>query len=327
MRRFLAKLLIFAALQAAIIGLLISRYDATGETDYFAATVDKHHRLEEIRHPCLVLAGGSGVAFGFQSEALERAAGRPVVNMGLAAGLGAEFMLAEIEPYLREGDSVVLSLEYDHFARGAATGRDLGFDPSVLSQVLIVRPNSVLALGVPHFRKVLLDRGLALLGEIMRRSVGLGAACAPASAEETRSARAAFNAWGDFVGHRNEPPRTSAETVDAAPLVAYRTGFPNAALLRRMSGFVDRAGRRGVRVAFTFPPRSIGTLRRDLYLARRLEAALREIHGLIVLDAPEDHAYPPGQFFDTANHLTAEGAAARTERLIGALEPLLGPER
>ncbi|MBM3840747.1 MAG: hypothetical protein FJ398_22855 [Verrucomicrobia bacterium] len=29
--------------------------------------------------------------------------------------------------------------------------------------------------------------------------------------------------------------------------------------------------------------------------------------------------YPPEQFFDTANHLTAEGAATRTTRLIDSL--------
>jgi hypothetical protein len=247
--------------------------------------------------------------------------------MALAAGLGAEFMMTEIEPYLCRGDSVVLSLEYDHFARGAVSGRDLGFDPDILSQVLIVRPEAVRALGSPHFRKVLLERGLTLLGEMMRRSVGLGAECASTSPEDAPSARAAFNAWGDFVGHRNEAPRTSAEAVNAAPLVAYPAGFPNAALLQRIDDFVQRAGKRGVRVAFTFPPRSTGTLQRDLYLARRLEVALREIRGLIVLDTPEDHAYPPEQFFDTSNHLTAEGAADRTARLIGALEPLLGGDR
>src|SRR5437868_6275225 len=104
---------------------------------------------------------------------MEKELGRSVVNMGVAAGLGAEFMLADIEPELRSGDILVLSLEYDHFARGR--GRGGGFDPAVLQQTLIFRPEGLLALRPIHFRKILLNRGLVLLGEIARHALGTGA--------------------------------------------------------------------------------------------------------------------------------------------------------
>lgn len=320
MKPFLRQLLAFVILQAGLLGLLLHFYNVEGEPNYLAATVDKHERLRRTTGSRIVLVGGSNVAFGFESDRMESALGRPVVNMGLAAGLGIEFMLREIEPALRDGDLVVLSLEYDHFARGpsAELFSGLGFDPNVLERVLVFRPESGLALGWTHARKIVLDRGLGIAGEIVRRSL-LGAK-SPSDEEGKQSARAAFNSWGDLVGHRLEPARTTPEVVNQLPLVADARGFPNGAALAAIEGFVERVQRKAVRVVFSFTPKPLRTIEREGELAERLAAALRRIPRLTVVDAPRDHAYPAEQFFDTANHLTAEGAAERTGRLIASLE-------
>lgn len=325
MRRFILQVAAFVLLQSALLGVLLSYYDVPAETNYLAATVDKHRRLHARQAPRVILVGGSNVAFGFESDRMERALGRPVVNMGLAAGLGVEFMLAEIESALRAGDIVVLSLEYDHFARGPALGRYsmLGFDPNVLQQVLIFRPEGWQALGWAHLRKIVLDRGLSILGEITRRSLLSGIGAGAARASENPSPREGFNPWGDLIGHRQERARTTPELVNRLPLVADVRGFPNAVTLEVIRGFVERTRRVGARVAFTFTPKPTGTIDRDGELAGRLAEALRGIPGLEALDIPQDHAYAPEQFFDTANHLTAEGAAQRTSKVIASLQRLV----
>ena len=331
MRPFLVQLAAFLLLQSALLGVLLNYYDVAEETNYLAATVDKHSRLCVRPAPRVILVGGSNVAFGFESDRMESALGRPVVNMGLAAGLGVEFMLAEIEPALRPGDIIVLSLEYDHFARGPAAGRysALGFDPNVLRQVLIFRPEGCLDLGWTHVRKIVLDRGLSILGEIARRGFMFGIGAREAKTSELQSARKGFNPWGDLIGHRQEPARTTAELVNRLPLVADVRKFPNPAALEVIRDFVDRTRRTGARVAFTFTPKPTGTILRDGELAWRLAEALRQIPGVTLLDAPQDHAYPPEQFFDSANHLTAEGAAQRTSKVIASLQRFMtnNPER
>lgn len=323
MRRFLLKAFSFWVLQAALLALLLRHYDVALETNYLAATLEKHRRLNAVPPPRVILVGGSNVALGFESDRIERELGRPVVNLGLAAGLGVEFMLAEIEPALRAGDLVVLSLEYDHFARGPKDRRysGAGFDPNVLQQALIFRPAGVVALGLTHLRKIVLDRGLAILGEIARRGFAVQIEQGMASQRngEIQSERRAFNVWGDFVGHRGAPPRATPEMVDAGRLIADARAFPNSALLEVIRGFVDRNARRGIQTVFTFPPKPTGVMRRESALALRLAGALRQIPGLVLLDTPEDQAYPPEQFFDTANHLTAEGTTRRTTRVIESL--------
>jgi hypothetical protein len=252
---------------------------------------------------------------------MEKALGRSVVDMGLAAGLGVEFMLADIEPDLRPGDIVTLSLEYDHFSRGR--GRGGGFDPWALQQVLIFRPQGFLALRPIHFRKILLDRGLILIGELGRHALRFATRSKSPNTVEERSARAAFNEWGDLVGHRKEPPRVSPESVEGARLLVWQADFPNRALLHHLSAFVKRCKTRGIRVAFTFPPKPVATLIRERARAEQVEAALSQIPNLILLDKPQDQGYPATQFFDSANHLTAEGAATRTARVIAELRPLV----
>ena len=47
--------------------------------------------------------------------------GVQVANMGLHAGLGMNYMLYEIKPYLRQGDVLVVVPEYNQFTLNSAT--------------------------------------------------------------------------------------------------------------------------------------------------------------------------------------------------------------
>ena len=74
---------------------------------------DKFERLTSIDEPKLVVVGGSSVAFGLESEILEKYVGMPVVNFGLYAALGTKVMLDLSKAGINEGDVVVLAPELD----------------------------------------------------------------------------------------------------------------------------------------------------------------------------------------------------------------------
>ena len=321
MRRFLLQMLAFLLLQAGVLmGLLAGRDIPPDSPNYLAETVPKNIRLHRLGPGKLILVGGSSAAFGFWSDRIEAALGRPVQNMGLAAGLGAEYLLAEAAAGARTGDVVVLSLEYDHFARGpnADAWRGVGFDPEILRQVLSFRPAGVACLGMIHARRVVLERGRFIVGAWGRDGVrdwGRRLGLLPPASPPDRG----FNRWGDFVGHRDQPSRASTQQVIGGHVVCDRRNYPNPVLCRRVARFVRQMHARGVTVAWSFAPKPAPVLTREADLAERLERALQTIPGLLLLDRPADHGYPPEQFFDTANHLTAAGAAARTRRLIAAL--------
>ncbi len=322
MSRFVRQLLCFVLVQWALVGLVSPFYTVDDAGNYLAETAAKHARLQALPGPKLVLVGGSSAAFGFSSDLLETAVGRPVVNMGLMAGLGVEYMLAEIRSSLKPGDAVVLSFEYEHFARKRVQGEPVaGFDPDAVEQVLEYRPSGVMDLGWDHVRRLLPRQGLRIAGTMARRLTGSlwRAIRGTREPEGSPSARRGFNDRGDFVWHRGAEARSRRPALGpAGPPPLDAEGFPNRRVLDLIRDETRALATRGVRVAWSFPPRPEELLLRQPDLPARLEVALRGIEGLVVLDAPSDHAYPWARFYDAENHLDGPGAGERTARLARA---------
>lgn len=104
----LAIILPFAAVPTLALALP-AQY---GES-FTSVLCDKVDRLAEIDEPKIVVVGGSSVAFGLDSEMIERYTGMPVVNFGVYAALGTKLMLDLSRDFIKEGDVIVLAPELD----------------------------------------------------------------------------------------------------------------------------------------------------------------------------------------------------------------------
>jgi len=113
MGRSLIKLAILAALVVFSWRLLLQAPPSRSQDEYVAALIDKDELLGSTLGPRFLFVGGSNLAFGLDSTMVEEAAGLPVVNCGLHANLGLQFMLNRARIHLTEGDIVVLCPEYD----------------------------------------------------------------------------------------------------------------------------------------------------------------------------------------------------------------------
>lgn len=67
---------------------------------------------EAVSAPRVLVVAGSGALFGLDSAILEQALGRPVVNLGVNAGVQSQFIRRYARQALKPGDWVVLPLEY-----------------------------------------------------------------------------------------------------------------------------------------------------------------------------------------------------------------------
>ncbi len=81
---------------------------------YDAALIDKRSRLLSIHEPKIILCGNSNVAYGIDSQLIEKEMGMPVVNLGLHGSLGNRMTETLAKENLGEGDIVVLP--YSSFA-------------------------------------------------------------------------------------------------------------------------------------------------------------------------------------------------------------------
>jgi len=96
------------------------------KNDYADVSALKHERLATLEGRKIVLLGGSNLAYGIETDILERETGCPTANMGMNGYFGARFILNEVKPQLNPGDIVVLAFEWDNFGKDVeGSGRNL----------------------------------------------------------------------------------------------------------------------------------------------------------------------------------------------------------
>jgi hypothetical protein len=313
LRRFLGRLAGFFALQACIAALLAwPMLHEPPSRNFLAADLDKHDRLARLSSPRIVFVGGSATAFGIDSPRLERALGRPVVNMGLYQPLGLEFMLNEVEGALRPGDLVVVSPEYS-----------LLFDhPSAdaLRQLVELNPAALRWLPTAQARGMI-DRVHKPLGVRARRAIQEGFLGFEREEDPFPPySRDSFNEYGDVVAHaalRARPIVVDRYFLGSVDLPVFRRN------LERLNRFHQACLARGVRDLYSYPAAVQGSV--ELQRAD-FDAVIGEIER--VLDMPRLHGaaemiFPASLFFDSKEHLTLEGKTRRTDILIRCMSLLL----
>ena len=328
MKSFTLKIMLFLLIQGGLFLAVFHRHRQMAGNDYMVALVDKLDRLERLPAPRLILAGGSGMAFGADSKALERELDMPTVNMGLHASLSLDFQLNMLKPFLRQGDVVVLSFEYESLG-----GMARAFE---LLQIAAFKPSVLAFAGWPQGRKIV-DELHLFVGGVVRTAVKLDRGAREGG--DTLYSRKEFDAYGDFRSrHRRISLWTDDPTVAAAGNAGKKRLELNAVIhpispkqleksIRSLRSFVDYSARKGATICYSFPPQAEPRMEQMRAAVEACERAVAGCDGLILLDRPLDGSYPWGEFFDTHYHLTAQGMARRTKALIASLRPVLAARR
>ncbi len=308
--RFLIRLALFLSIQAVIAGIVV-RYGSPHDSNhYLGAMQDKLVRLERCRGNRLMIVGGSNVAFGIHSEELQKATGLETVNLGLHAGLGLKYAIECARQHAREGDIVVLVLEYE-----LLVGNILYGDPKMVNQMMEQFPAAARYFDQNHVGgwKQFLDRDALCQAHqwVNRAQDRIRRRDNPDNIYQ----RSSFNSYGDVVAHygREDVERKFAPTfpeVDAER-------FDEAVEI--LNEFASECCDRQVTVYLTFPP-----LPESLYAAstddvNHIEETVRSRLRIPVLHRPQDFVFPTDHFFDTNYHLSEAAGAKRTRAIATAL--------
>lgn len=306
------------ALGAAVVltGLLIGQYDAKAADDnYLAAVLEKDRLIRNTGSPKIILVGGSNLAFGIDSRMMHDSLGMNVVNMGLYAKLGLRYMLAQVKPYIKRGDVVVVVPEYDQFYGDFANG------DNTLNTALLYAPNDRIRDFVRSYSVV--DVVLRPRVENARRSFLRAAATAVGKEEQffppdTNPVynRRSFNQYGDVVSHIGKPAM-DPDSIFVRELPPSKDF--NGRTIADLNEIAEKADEEGAHAYFLFPSyidrsyliniEAIGSLR------LRLEKGMQ----IPIVGGAKDFAYPGRYFFDTRYHLNEEGRRVRTAQIIAML--------
>lgn len=288
---------------------LPAQYDQT----YLAALQDKRDALAAAPGPRIVIAGGSGAAFGVRCDLLEgELPGYSTVNFGLYAGLGTTVMLELAKPLLRPGDIVIFSPE-----QSAQTLSDFFHAPSMWQA----------ADGRPELLTALDGRRRGPMAEAFPAFAGAKARLfrdGTAPAGEGVYARSSFNHYGDIRCPGRER-NVMAGGFDPNMPVSFDPALPDGAFFEAVNGFARWCEANGVTLYYRFCPMNAAAVAEgELARLDAYAAALQARLNCPILGDPAQAVLDGGWFFDTNFHLNASGAVVNTAILAGELKGALG---
>lgn len=318
MKRFFVRIILLS-LAVVLTGVILgSGSSETGDDNYLAAVLEKDRLIRNAESPKIILVGGSNLAFGVDSKMMQDSLGMPVVNMGLYAKLGLKYMLAQVRPYIQEGDIVVVVPEYDQFYGDFANG------DHTLNTALLYAPSDRVGDFIRSYS--IMDVVLRPRVENARRSFLRGLAVAVGREDQffppdTNPVynRRSFNEYGDVVAHLGTRGM-NPDSIYVGPLPSIDTF--NSETIALLNDLAEDAEARGAKAYFMFP----SYIDRSLELNRAaIDSLRRKFKGKLripVVGSPSDFSYPGNYFFDTRYHLNETGRRLRTLKLVEMLQQL-----
>lgn len=275
---------------------------------FTAALAEKHSRAASLPSPKILLVGGSGVLFCYNSALLEQLTGLPVVNTALLAPLGMRFILSDIEKYVSKGDYVLASFEYDNNKLEGDLDTQLG--------VADFLPETR---GLIRFPSDPVER---LKAEVRHRLFSfwkIPMLLENPTVEDPYSIyfRKAFNSHGDIISHENNFPRgvqSGGEKILPFNL-SEETEYLNA--------FAGRIRDKGAVIFYNYPAVPSGYCDDAREAFDRLQTGFAANLRVPVLSEPESNCYPDSLFFDSYFHLKAEARDLHTRKVAAGLLKLI----
>jgi len=292
-KKFIIKFFILFIPLIVVIGIIF--FIPLPKNSYDLVIIDKHHILANTRSPKIALAGGSNLAFGIDSAAIQDKFSIPVVNMGVHAGFGLGRILDDVSRFLNTGDVLLIIPEYSHFTdgwNGSDVAYELIFDArqyQLLWSFYYGLPGNFLSYIGTHLSAIIqkLPNPLAY-------------------------SRDGFNEYGDYVKHLGVENRSFVSSG--------KVGIINKTYLTNFFRLVDDFTERGITVVLSYPSYEEQSFRNSAALIHELDMVLRAKENLLVISNPESYCYAVEYFYDTAYHLNREGRAVRTDQLIQDLQ-------
>ena len=286
--------------------------------------IHKHRALERARSPKIIFVGGSNLAFGLDSQAVSKAFSEPVVNMGVSVNLGLRYQLEEIKDEINEGDTIVISPEYDLLAQDPFFSTCMIEGPRVMprSAIWVLRsyatsPNGIIT-GGSNLSQVLQDKWTSwrwLIKEQFQDDHPKPTAKKLINPGELEALnRSHFTPEGDLIGHLSMPSYAQNWLSPIKPI--------QSSTIEVLNDFAKFVQHRGARVVMLPPPLARSAYDFNERHIETMYSLCRRNLIFPVLSQPSRYVFDNKQFFNTMWHLLAEGRQKRTQLAIEDLSPL-----
>lgn len=334
--RFLTIItLLVAILSAAYFALFRYQFGAPVAAEYWVEDVMAVKQALASRQPSprILLAGGSSGFWGFDAGILEDAAKLPVTNLCLHAGLDFDTYAQNLRAALREGDRLLLQIEYGFFDRDRhekpktwITDQAMTWYPEYYDRLSFqgkllffsaVAPGRVLAGTLAA-----LHRDTVLARHPKRRAQ-------PLTLSFEDGSQVVLERGHDSARTRNVNERGDLAAIEDKSELPDRIYYAVARLRKRRAlpdpirEFLIETRERNIPVYFVFPP-TMKVSSSDFGKPKNRRAVdrirdLLEREGVSVLADPREFQYPDELFLNTTYHLNRRGREIHSTRVAELL--------
>ncbi len=262
---------------------------------------EKVERLDSIEEEKIVVIGGSSVAFGVDSELLEKYTDMPVVNFGLYASLGTKLMLDLSRKSVNEGDVIIIAPEMDAqtlslYFNADSTLEAMDGSFGLLSRVKFDDIFKIIASSWDFSSKKLdyLERGAPEITGVYRAD--------------------SFNEYLD-IDYVREYNIMSAY-YDKNLEINLSESIVSKDFIDYLNDYISFCRKRGAEVYFSFcPMNSLAVVNGDSESVREFQDFLEENIDATFISNIEDYILPPEYFYDTNFHVNDAGMLLHSANL------------
>lgn len=308
MRKFIKNILLFGAIFfSTVVAMITFDFFVIGNQysqNYQASIIDKVNRLTSIDEPKIILIGNSNLAFGIDSELIEKEVGMPVVNLGLHGSMGDGFHEKIAKLNINKGDIVILC--HTDFS-GDGKIDDIGLAWITLEKniklykILSVKDYIHICPAYPRYFLKCLSLWKNKQGNI---------------ANNNSYSRTAFNQYGDIIVR----PKKARKDVNSFFSKGVLPPDISTECINRINKYSDYVTSQGATLLIAGYPIGYGKYTGNAKDFTAFQKKLEELVNCDVISNYTDYFIPYDLFYDTRYHLTEEGAKIRTEQLISDIK-------
>lgn len=307
----------------------------TAEYWIYGEKILKTHLAKKITSPKLIVISGSNALYGINSELISKKIHRPVVNMGIHAGLPLDWLFTLAETVAKPGDILILPLEWEYymnsfvfpsswvFRQVAAWDIDYFYSLNLIRKLIFIFSEPMPDLMTNIYKKMYKNKILKKHPEKMLASQNsiLKNYYYQSRSREFALSYLNTNEYGDLLNTCQLKNKTTIDLDRAAFGLQSQPLYQNLLFLKFAINALEK---RGVKVFVTFPPMVKNALTQSALAGEHIHWLLIQLNRLHIktLGVPNDYMFNKNDFF-AYYHLTCEGRDKRSLILAKSIATIL----
>lgn len=263
---------------------------------YLFSKIQKDSLLQNVRTPRIIFIGGSNLVYGLNSQLIKDSLDLNPINAGVTATVGLVFMMENTLPYIKAGDIVVVSPEYQQFYSR------FGYGGSDLVRLLFdIDRSGFNKLGKKQWRNVIKNSPDYFVSKFDPNEY-FNIRLNPVYGLDI------FNKYGDSYKH------WYMEKKNFSPSQYFKGDF-NYSVLDELKSFNEKLKKKDATLFITYPGYQATSFDINHEQIYKLETELKN-YQFKILGFPDRYKIPDSLMFDTPYHLIKEGVDYRTKLII-----------